>query len=50
VFVAQDESPDLQTASSDLPNAGVIAGFGLLFVAIVVVGVGLVRRNARRRG
>jgi hypothetical protein len=44
------ETPELQTVASDLPDAGLVAAFGIGFLALVLTGLLLVRRHARRRG
>ncbi|WP_116451305.1 MSCRAMM family protein [Blastococcus litoris] len=50
VFVAAEE-PRLETAGAAEPfNGGVVLGVGLLFVAVVVSGVMLVRRRVGRLG
>jgi hypothetical protein len=45
-----EDTPELQTVGSNLPLAGLVTGFGILFLALVITGFALVRRNARRRG
>ena len=48
VFIA-DEEPDLQTAgSTDLLSPGLVLGVGILFVALVVAGVMVLRRRSGR--
>jgi hypothetical protein len=37
----------VQTASTSLPQVGLIS-FGVLFVAAIVIAIGVVRRRARR--
>ena len=43
-------SPELTTASSDLPDKGLVMAVGGVFLIAILVGFGLVRRHARRRG
>jgi hypothetical protein len=42
-------SPRLAPTSSSFVEVGVI-GFGILFVALAVIGVGVLRRRVRDRG
>jgi hypothetical protein len=42
-------TPELTTVSSNLPDKGLLMALGVLFLIIVVVAAGLVRRHARRR-
>jgi hypothetical protein len=44
------DRPELDTVSSSLPDKGLVMALGVLFLVIVVVGLGFVRRHARRRG
>jgi uncharacterized protein involved in exopolysaccharide biosynthesis len=41
--------PDLQTVGRSLPDKGVVLAIGVLFLAVALGGVALVRRHARRR-
>ena len=42
-------SPAITTVSSNLPDKGLLMALGVLFLIVVVVAAGLVRRHARRR-
>jgi hypothetical protein len=42
-------SPAIATVSSNLPDKGLLMALGVLFLIVVVVAAGLVRRHARRR-
>ena len=42
-------TPELTTVSSNLPDKGLAMALGALFLIVVLVAIGLVRRHARRR-
>ncbi|MCW2532446.1 MAG: hypothetical protein JWP62_2016 [Blastococcus sp.] len=42
-------TPELTTVSSNLPDKGLALALGGLFLLVILVGIGLVRRHARRR-
>jgi hypothetical protein len=42
--------PELATVSSNLPDRGLVMALGGLFLIVVLVAFGMVRRHARRRG
>ncbi len=49
VFVAEDDGPALETESSSrLMTAGLVTGVGILFVALVLTGYGVLRSRTRR--
>jgi hypothetical protein len=49
VVPALADEPDLQTQSSNVPEVGLF-GLGILFVALIVIGIVVVRRRAHTHG